>query len=42
MYIKVFFFTTLFVYGCYKLNSKMLYKLEKRAARRDGKLDEFL
>ena len=27
MYFKVFAFTTLFVFLCYKLNSAMLYKL---------------
>ena len=42
MYIKVFLFTSIFVYGCYWLNVAMLHKLKKRYARREGKLDEFL
>ena len=42
MYIKVLLFTTVFVFGCYKLNVTMLHKLKRRYARREGKLDEFL
>ena len=42
MYVKVFIFTTIFVGCCYKLNSAMLYKLQKRHARVEGRLDEFL
>ena len=42
MYIKVFLFTTVFIFGCYQLNVMMLHKLKKRYARREGRLDEFL
>ena len=42
MYLKVLAFTSIFVFLCYKLNVNMLYKLEKRNARLEGKLDEFL
>ena len=36
MYVKAFIFTSIFVFGCYKLNTAMLYKLQKRHARNEG------
>ena len=42
MYLKVFIFTSVFVFMCYQLNSSMLYRLQKRHARNSGMLDEFL
>mmetsp|Transcript_31473 Transcript_31473/g.41680 ORF Transcript_31473/g.41680 Transcript_31473/m.41680 type:complete len:177 (+) Transcript_31473:163-693(+) len=42
MYVKAFVFTSFFVFCCYHLNVNMLYKLQKRHARNEGVLDEFL
>ena len=42
MYLKVLTFTTIFVGLVYKLNVAMLHKLQKRHARIEGNLDEFL
>ena len=42
MYFKAFIFTSIFVFCCYQLNCAMIYKLEKRRARNEGQLDEFL
>ena len=42
MYVKFFIFTCIFVYTCYRINGMMLRRLQKRHARVNGYLDEFL
>ena len=42
MMLKVIIYTSLFVYGVYKLNQIAMRRLERRQARLDGRLDEFL
>jgi hypothetical protein len=42
MYLKVFAYTCITVYGIFKLNQVMQRRLDRRQARLDGRLDEFL
>ena len=41
-FLKIFIFTSIFVFTCYKLHNAMLFRLKKRHARNEGTLDEFL